>query len=95
MNRKPKASGEREVFAQIWAERPHVCANCQGDLGHDAKAWFFSHDLRKSQRPDLRLDPSNITLRCMACHRYYDDRDLDRYEARAGTRKGKYVGGLE
>jgi len=90
---KPKATGEANLFKQIWSERPHICENCKGDLGHEAKAWFFSHRVRKSRGEKYRLDPENIDLHCLKCHELWDAKD-ERFHQRTGTNAGRYVGGL-
>jgi 5-methylcytosine-specific restriction endonuclease McrA len=34
----------------------------------EAKYHNFDHIIPKGRRPDLRLEPSNIRLVCLACH---------------------------
>lgn len=69
-NRKVKVTGEREMFLEIWAERPHYCTNpeCLTYLGSEPKASFFAHKKSKSTHPELRLDKTNIRLLCFDCH---------------------------
>lgn len=62
-----KATGEREAFKAVWESRPHICERCGAKIS-EAKPVNFAHVLPKSQRRDLRLDPSNIQLVCRACH---------------------------
>ena len=66
---KPKKpTGERELFLQIWNERPHYCVKCQKFLGHEPKVYFFSHKKSKGSHPELRLVKDNIELLCEECH---------------------------
>lgn len=72
---KPKkATGEREMFMEIWGERPHYCVNknCGKYLGEEPKAIYFSHRKSKGAYPSLRLEKSNIDLLCETCHHEYD-----------------------
>jgi 5-methylcytosine-specific restriction endonuclease McrA len=62
-----KTTGERELFAQIWNDRPHFCETC-GVVLSEAKYHNFDHIIPKGRRPDLRLEPSNIRLVCLTCH---------------------------
>ena len=64
--------GEKELFAIIWYERPHICKHCGVSLGNEMKAHYFSHIYPKSIRPWLRLDPDNIELLCIECHTSHD-----------------------
>lgn len=73
LKKKFKATGEKEVFAEIWSERPHVCVNCKEHLGNEAKAWFFAHIKSKKKFPELRLDKNNIQLLCLKCHHEFDN----------------------
>lgn len=66
--RKKAATGEREVFLQIWNERPHRCQCCGAWLGDEPRPIFFSHLLSKGAYPSLRLEPRNIWLKCERCH---------------------------
>ena len=65
-----KATGEAEVFREIWEEREHFCENldCGVFLGDEARAGYFSHNKPKSTHPELRLDKTNIDLLCLKCH---------------------------
>lgn len=69
-----KSTGERELFLEIWNERPHYCENpkCRKWLGNELKVFFFSHRKPKSKYPELRLVKSNIDLLCRDCH-YRED----------------------
>jgi hypothetical protein len=65
--KKPRKTGERELFAQVWADRPHVCEVC-GIAIREPRIHNFDHIETKGRRKDLRLDPSNIRIVCLACH---------------------------
>ena len=69
---KKKATGEREMFLEIWDEREHICVHCGKNLGDEPKAHYFSHIKPKGLHPKLRLVKNNIELLCMECHRQYD-----------------------
>lgn len=64
---KKKATGEREMFLEIWNERPHNCVKCGKRLPYPM-ANFFSHIKPKSTHPELRLCKSNVELLCAECH---------------------------
>jgi 5-methylcytosine-specific restriction endonuclease McrA len=70
---KRKATGEAEMFREVWNERPHICVNCKEHLGSDAMAWFFAHIKSKKKHPELRLNKYNIMLLCLKCHHEYDN----------------------
>lgn len=77
-----KATGEAEVFLQIWKERKHECEWCGIFLGHEMKAHFFSHQKHKSTHNELRLDRDNIKLNCYDCHYAYGNRGKEVFMAR-------------
>ncbi len=72
IKKKFKATGEGEIFKEIWDERPHVCTWCKVHLGNEMRTWFFAHIKSKKQFPELRLDKVNIMLHCLECHTEYD-----------------------
>ena len=74
-----KASGEAQMFQEVWNTRPHVCVNCGALLGHEARAHYFAHILPKSTHPNLRLDPENIWILCIECHYAYDFQGKDKF----------------
>lgn len=82
IKKKYKATGEAEMFKEIWEERPHVCTNCKVPLGNEAKTWFFAHIHSKKQYPELRLIPANIRLLCFECHQQYDQGTKESFEKR-------------
>tara|TARA_R110000803_G_scaffold210835_1_gene284172 strand:+ start:41571 stop:42074 length:504 start_codon:yes stop_codon:yes gene_type:complete len=69
---RKKVTGEREMFSLIWDTRPHICTNCEESLGSEARVHYFSHIKPKGKYPELRLDPNNIKLLCIECHRKAD-----------------------
>ena len=66
--RKKKPPSMKAVFAQVWAERDHVCANCGIDIPYPV-AHNFSHKKSKGARPDLKYDTENIELLCSSVNR--------------------------
>lgn len=78
-NTKPKAkkTGEREMFLEIWQERPHVCVKCGRPLGDIPHAAFFSHKKSKGAYPELRLVKNNVELVCFTCHQKYEFGDRE------------------
>ena len=70
--KRRKPTGEREMFIEIWNERPHICCHCKDPLGHEPIVHYFSHIKPKGKYPELRLVKSNVELLCIECHRKYD-----------------------
>ena len=69
---KRKKTGEKDLFLEIWNERPHTCTYCTKNLGTDPKPIYFSHIKSKGACPELRLDKNNIELVCEDCHYIYE-----------------------
>lgn len=69
--RKRKATGELELFKQIWEERPHVSEVSGRALG-PFNVSFFSHILNKGHYPEARLDKENILLKSTDEHRLWE-----------------------
>ena len=67
LSTKRKATGEKEVFKEIWDERPHECYIC-GVFINEARAINFSHALPKGKFPEFRLRKDNIFIKCAECH---------------------------
>ena len=82
LKQRRKPTGERELFARIWKERPHICTNCKAPLGNEARSFFFAHLKGKGAHPELRLEPSNIALMCFDCHRAYDQGTKEQFNNR-------------
>jgi hypothetical protein len=57
-----------EFFMGIWIDRMHRCEICGIPLGHEPRSYMFDHLLEKSKYPDLKFEPLNIALVCLACH---------------------------
>ena len=77
-----KTTGEKEIFIEIWQERPHVCENCKTFLGNEPKIWMFAHIIPKSVNRILRLVKKNIRLLCYDCHDALDKQGKEAYEKR-------------
>lgn len=71
-NKAKKITGERDLFLEIWVERPHYCVKCGKHLGRDPRSFYFSHIKSKGSHPELRLDKNNIELLCRECHQKYE-----------------------
>ena len=54
----------------IWNKRPHVCYNCDKDLGARPLTLYFDHILEKGnpKYAHLRHNEDNICLLCWDCH---------------------------
>lgn len=82
---KPKSTGERELFLEIWNERIHRCENCGIDLGRIPRAYMFAHIKAKSVDRANRLNKENIRLLCWDCHDALDKQGKEKYEKRSQT----------
>lgn len=91
LNQRRKPTGERELFEEIWNERPHECENCGRGLGSVAIANYFSHHKPKGKYPEFRLDKSNIDLLCMDCH-YCWEHDKRKFYSRSLPESKFYKG---
>lgn len=62
---------QKELFAHIWASRPHI-SEISGCLlfgeNHPLFFWQFSHTLSKGAFPKFKLKESNIVLMTPAEH---------------------------
>lgn len=83
MKKGKRTTGEKDLFIQIWAERPHLCVNCKKNLGDEPRTFFFSHIQSKGAHPEKRLDKTNIQLLCFDCHREYDQGTRLKFELRS------------
>ena len=70
MKRKP--TGEKELFKQLWKERPHKCVECGKNLGPIMRPIYMSHYISKGSAPILRLDPENIDILCPDHHHQWE-----------------------
>lgn len=66
--RKKKVRSMKDLFEEIWNERPHKCNNCGLQI-KEAKAHNFSHLKSKGSRPDLKYDKDNIEIACSTLDR--------------------------
>lgn len=67
---------QKDLFLKIWKERrPHVCDLCDGFLGHEPLAYYFSHILSKGAYPRFKLLEKNIMYNCLDCHTKWDQGD--------------------
>ena len=69
---KRKSTGERELFLEIWGERPHYCEHCGSYLGDEPRVHFFAHEKGKGAYPEERLNKDNVHLWCLECHNAHD-----------------------
>lgn len=68
-----KPTGEKDLFLEIWNERPHV-SEINGDpLGETPHVYFFMHVVGKKAYPNFRLKKKNIKLATFDQHYYYDN----------------------
>lgn len=72
-------TGEKNIFLELWNERPHICTNCMIHLGDEPIAHFFSHIISKKRKPELRLEKTNIRLLCFECHYSYDFQGKEKF----------------
>ena len=80
-NDKKKAQ-ERDLFVEIWNERPHYCENCKESLGVNQKCIILAIFKSKGAYPSLRLVKSNIELLCLQCHQLWDFGDRNEFKNR-------------
>ena len=60
-------SGEKEIFAEIWSERPHTCVICWKNIP-EPLSFVFAHVKSKWVHPELKFEKSNILLVCSLAH---------------------------
>jgi hypothetical protein len=58
---KKKKGGEKDLFLEIWNERPHV-SEVSGKPIKEFDIRCFSHTLTKGAYPSMRLSKKNIVL---------------------------------
>lgn len=85
-----KKTGEKQLFEEIWAERPHICTNCEKSLGDEPKVYFFAHIKSKGSSSKLRLDKKNIRLLCWDCHYAHDHQGKEAFNKRTKTKSDEY-----
>lgn len=79
LSRKRKPTGERELFFEIWNERPHYCEHCGSYLGDEPRVYFFAHEKGKGAHPEERLNKDNIHLWCLECHNAHDFKSREEF----------------
>lgn len=72
---KPGQKTQPQVFAEIWAERPHECRVCNAPIDEPTLS-NFSHILSKGAYPSMKLDKRNIEIWCADCHHLYTVKDI-------------------
>lgn len=82
LKHKRKATGEMEVFKEIWAEREHICQVTGIRLTEDTV--HFSHLLPKGKYPKLRLVKENIWIVLWTIHHEWEtgDRSKSMFDAK-------------
>ena len=70
--------GYKNLYKQIWSERKFTspvgedfveCSICDIPIYEsELSTWHFSHLRSKGARPDLKLNPKNIVIKCKQCH---------------------------
>lgn len=59
---------DKEFYAEIWSCSPHVCQDCNKNLGREPLTLFFHHLLPKDIYDQFRHTPENIMILCPDCH---------------------------
>lgn len=94
--KKPKATGEKELFLEIWLEREHFCQNCgvpirevrneEGELIINPAN--FHHTKHKSKYPELRLVKKFIVIWCFDCHFIHHNGTQEQFNLRTKKQPG-------
>jgi hypothetical protein len=79
---KTKATGELDVFREIWKERKHV-SFISGKPLKEFNVWCFAHVLSKGSSPKFRLNKENIVLLTPKEHVLFDNGSHENREAYA------------
>ena len=66
------ATGEKDLFLEIWEERAHVSQISGKHLGDTPRAHYFAHILGKGAYPGFRLRKDNIVLMTIEEHSIFD-----------------------
>ena len=69
-------SGQKDMFNQIWQDRPHISQISGLKLhpqGHDLWHWQFAHIISKGAYPSYKLNPDNICLMTAGEHSLWDN----------------------
>lgn len=65
----------RDLFMEIWNERPHECEGCGVYLPDPPISHYFSHLNSRGALPSAKFDKDNIVLKCVECHTTWDHGD--------------------
>jgi len=71
LNKKPKPTGELELFKKIYEKRKGICCITKEWLPFHVES--FAHVLSKGAYPSFRLEEFNILLVQREIHRLYDN----------------------
>jgi hypothetical protein len=67
-----KSTGERELFASVWASCDKRCEIC-GEYIYQPAPWSFAHRAPKGTYPEYKLVPTNLSIVCsLECHASVD-----------------------
>ncbi len=71
---KRKPTGEKQIFLEIWNERPHASQISNDPISHPTPSNFL-HVLPKAlnKYPKLKLDKQNIVLATEQEHHFWDN----------------------
>ncbi len=74
--RKLASAKDKEFFAEIWDERPHICFESGEYLGNEPFTLYFHHVLEKEMYEQYRYEKWNIVLLTWVnhdqCHKNLD-----------------------
>ena len=101
---KPKKYGQKEMFLEIWNERPQV-SEISGKpllpIGHIQWHWQFMHILSKGNYPSMKLSKENImlatpdehNLQTVQPHKTRNDPDWKKFYDKQGELRTRYYNG--
>lgn len=69
----------KEMYLEIWNERPHKCELCGYPI-REPIAHVFAHIKSKGARPDMKHEKSNIRLLCSSWIRQDGERGCHELE---------------
>jgi 5-methylcytosine-specific restriction endonuclease McrA len=59
----------KQFFMNFWrTHKPHICENCNKQLGREPLSYMFDHVLEKSKYTELAFEEENIMYLCLECH---------------------------
>lgn len=86
--KKVKATGEKELFIEIWFEREHICDNCKKGM-REPEISNFHHIKHKSKYPELRLAKDNIVIWCFDCHYIHHNGTKEQFNNRTKNKSNE------